>query len=440
MLNQIFPASLLQGNIFEQSFELESIQSLKYQSAFLEKGGNSNTRLNLTFQPPLLSASPLKANHSKALPENRITGFFDFLRSSGYATELQYRALVMRVFPGQNELYWWNDQTNIKNYPSDKGYDRCLVGENGTKLAYRRERLDGGGFRYEWALTLSGQPLEKMGSLKTLQLIQWLWETFPSMNFTRLDFSLDDFTQSLDAVNITNAISQGSYRGFKRKQIILSDTGIDSQKDNGVAFDGFTANLGSRESDTYVRIYDTTVKHGYHAMRIEREVKGDHVKGLAILLKEKIHDARWILKGTNTELQKKIVLEMAHWIAAIAVGSFDFIDRSNVYGNGCLKQCPLLDWWDKFKMQFDKIEIPIIRVKPSLQRTWQWMTRQVKGTIANLMEGLGITGFYEAIELIANQVKKPSKIDKMYRSILQERGLSALSEQVDNEMLEIIIT
>jgi DNA relaxase NicK len=105
-----------------------------------------------------------------------------------------------------------------------------------------------------------------------------------------------------------------------------------------------------------------------------------------------------------------------------------------------LKQCPLLDWWDKFKSNFDKIEIPLIRVKPSLQRTWQWLTRQVKGTIANLIEGLGITEFYEAIELIANQVKKPSKIDKMYRAILQERGLSALSEQVDNEMLEIIIT
>ena len=440
MLNQIFHDSLLQGNIFEQSFELESFQSLKYQGCFLEKGGNSNTRLNLTFQEPLLSATPFKANHSKVLPENRITGFFDFLRCSGYATESQYRALVMKMFPGQNELFWNNDQTNIKSFPSDKGYDRCDVGENGTKLAYRRERLDGGGFRYEWALTLSGQPLEKMGSLKTLQLIQWLWETFPDMNFTRLDFSLDDFTQSLDAVNITNAIAQGSYRGFKRKQIILSDSGIDSQKDSGIAFDGFTANLGSRESDTYVRIYDTTVKHGYQAMRIEREVKGDTVKGLAILLKQKIHDSRWIIKGTNTELQEKFVLEMAHWIASIAVGSFDFIDRSNVYGNGCLKQCPLLDWWEKFKMQFDKIEIPLIRVKPSLQRTWLWLGRQVKGTIANLIEGLGITGFYDAIELIVSQVKKPSKTDKMYRSILQERGLSALSEQVDNEMLEIIIT
>jgi DNA relaxase NicK len=440
MLNQIIRELIPQGNVFEQSAELESFQSLKYQGCFLEKGGNSNTRLNLNFHPPLLSGSPFKDNHSKALPENRITGFFDFLRCSGYATESQYRALVMRVFPGQNELYWWNDQTNIKNYPSDKGYDRCLIGECGTKLAYRRERLDGGGFRYDWALTLSGQPLEKMGSLKTLQLIQWLWETFPSMNITRLDFSLDDFTQSLDAVNIVNALHQGSYRGFKRKQIIWSDTGINSQKDSGKAFDGFTANLGSRESDTYVRIYDTTVKHGYQAMRIEREVKGDHVKAMAILLKGKIHDARWILKGTNTELQEKFTTEIAHWIASIAVGSFDFIDRSNVYGNGCLKQCPLLDWWDKFKSQFDKIEIPIIRVKPSLQRTWHWLTRQVKGTIANLIEGLGITEFYEAIELIANQVKKPSKIDKMYRAILQERGLSALSEQIDNEMVEIIIT
>ena len=137
-----------------------------------------------------------------------------------------------------------------------------------------------------------------------------------------------------------------------------------------------------------MRIYDTTVKHGYQAMRIEREVKGDTVKGLAILLKQKIHDSRLIIKGTNTELQEKFVLEMAHWIASIAVGSFDFIDRSNVYGNGCLKQCPLLDWWEKFKMQFDKIEIPLIRVKPSLQRTWLWLGRQVKGTIANLIEGL----------------------------------------------------
>jgi DNA relaxase NicK len=100
----------------------------------------------------------------------------------------------------------------------------------------------------------------------------------------------------------------------------------------------------------------------------------------------------------------------------------------------------LLDWWESFKSKCDKIDIPIIRVKPSLQRTWQWLGRQVKGTIANLIEGLGITGFYDAIELIVSQVKKPSKIDKMYRSILQDRGLSALSEQVDNEMLEIIIT
>ncbi|MGL5034115.1 MAG: replication initiation factor domain-containing protein, partial [Microcystaceae cyanobacterium] len=358
--------------------ECDRVQKVEFCAPMASPTGLNNIPLNLKKTGVLLASNPLKDGHNTAKPEERMEAGIDWLRFTATANEHQYRALVMRIFPGQGESFWVNNECHIKSYPSDPGYNQCDVGERGTKLALRRNQVVGG-FTYDWALTLPGQPLEKMGLLEIAKLILWLVENFPDLEVTRCDYYLDDFTKSLNPVEIANALHSGSYRGFKKKVMILSDSGKTAAVDCGRGFNGFTANLGSRRSDTYVRIYDTKEKHGYDAMRIERETKGAHCKAFFGELKKKLIEARWIIKGNNEPLQIEFINNLALWLGSVAVGSFDFINRENVYGNGCLKECPMIEWWEKFKAHFDKITVRIPKVKPSLQRTFNWLNRQVKG-------------------------------------------------------------
>ena len=347
----------------------------------------------------------------------------DWARLVGKADPEQWRKLVMLIFPDRNENFFVNKDCNMKNYPSDPGYQACCVGEFGTKLAYRKVEDE-----YEWALTLPGTALRQMGTLGYSRLLVTLANDFPGVRATRLDFYVEDHIGRLRPELITEALFKGNYGGFRRKQVHFSDS-------DGHGLNGYTANLGSRESDSYWRCYHTQVKHGYSAMRLERELKGDKASSAWHMLKTLLTRIQWTLRCFDHGNRELAEVEIGKFLAKMAISGFDFIDRSEQYDNGSLENCELLPWWKEFKEEIGTLDLVIPKVKPSLQRAFDWLHRQVKKTLKKLKEGLGVPTFVAVLKELCELSNKCDDRDAMEITILKDKGRAALAEKYDKNEL-----
>lgn len=408
---------------------------------FSEKGGVNNIRPDLKFLEFPKLEFPKKAFNPAFYKDDKDKGLFcflDWMRFNGDATESQWRALVMLVFPGRDESFWVNREENFKPYPGHRGYPHALKGEKGTRLAWRLDVDDNGAKTRLWDLTLPGKALEGMGFEQVIKFLERLSAYFPDINPTRFDFTVEDHSKSLPIDAIVNALNARNYRGFLKKAIILSDT-------TGQGWDGFTANLGSRESDSYTRIYETSVKHGYPAIRVEREVKGVLLKAYWQDLKQLIYDNRWTIKGIKEKIQPQqdaFYADLIQKFAAIAVSGLDFIDRSKILDSGSLKECPLLPFWLEFKSKIGEWKKTVKRAIPTLKTTHDWLYRQVKKTLAVMRYGLTDMDFIEMIDRFVKHGKQDfTAKDIMNVSILQDKGLFAFMgiKTLESE-LEIVQT
>ena len=395
-------------------------------SRFPEKPGISKTRSNLT--PQNIEFPETAWGKGFALgtkDKTELTAGLDWIRFQGTANWLQWRELVM-TFPGRKEEFWVNTDASVKSYPTDPGFDNCMGGEYGSKLAWRRETTQdpetGKNFKtWHWAYTVTGKGCELLGELGIQRLLTVFARNdtaFP----TRLDPFFEDYQGRLNPADIVNAVLSGNYTGFKKHNLQLS-----SSKGDGL--DGFTATLGSRESERYRRIYHTGVKHGYNAMRFETETKGDWCKAVWAKIKPVILANQETLKEWDTDKHKDYLLEMANFWGKIAIAKIDFIDSSQKQDcNGSLVKCEKLDWWGKIVKLLGYTEVRIERETPSLDKTDRWLKRQVKAVLRTLHEGLGLTGFYDYIQGLVESCKQPSDKEKMNIAILLDKGVTALSE------------
>lgn len=385
-------------------------------------GGSHNIRPNLKTEFLDFPKNSFNPAFYKAQSDKGIFCFLDWMRFNGEATESQWRALVMLIFPGRDESFWVNREENFKPYPGHRGYPHALKGEKGSRLAWRSDVDENGVKTRLWDLTMPGKALEGMGFEQIIRLLERLSAIFPDLNPTRFDFTVEDHSKSLPIDELTNALNAKNYRGFLKKAVILSDT-------TGQGWDGFTANLGSRESDSYTRIYETTIKHGYPAIRVEREVKGALLKAYWQELKQIIYDNRWTIKGDCLKIKPAYEIfynGLIQRFAAIAVSGLDFIDRSQILDSGSLQKCPLLPFWENFKSKMGEWKMTVKRPIPTLKTTHDWLYRQVKKTIAVLKHGLTEMDFIEVIDRFVNHGKQDfTKKDKMDISILQDKGLFA---------------
>lgn len=389
---------------------------------FSEKGGINNIRPDLKTAAIAIFPESIEPLLDKAQSEKGLFCFLDWMRFNGYATESQWRSLNMLVFAGRAESYWANRDVNIKPHPGHRGYPCVDVGELGTKLAWRVDTDDNGVRTYQWDLTLPGKALEGMGFEQVIKFLERLSAYFPDLNPTRFDFTVEDYTKSLPIDEMVSALNDRNYRGFQKKAIILSDS-------KGKEWDGFTANLGSRESDSYTRVYDTGIKHGYPAIRVEREVKGDLLKAYWQDIKQIIYENRWTIKGIKEKIQAQqdaFYADLIQKFAAIAVSGFDFIDRSKILDSGSLEKCPLLPFWLEFKAKIGEWKKTVKRAIPTLKSTHDWLYRQVKKTLAVMRYGLTDMDFIEMIDRFVKHGKQDfTAKDVMNVSILQDKGLFA---------------
>lgn len=315
----------------------------------------------------------------------------------------------------KDENYEVNEEANIKFYKGDPGY-KCKA--TGTQKQYMCWNEEGG--KYTVALCMTGEWLEHKGTKETMRWLWWLdVEGFVP---TRLDPSVDDHQKTLDTNALMEALNDKNYTGFRDRKVIFSG--------KGEGWDGMTYNLGSRESESYTRIYETKVKHGFHAYRTECELKGEKAKaGLKYLLEHygKIREP-WILRKDDEKEQARCESWMAGAIARLAVGQVDFVDKRETYANGSLEKAERLPFWQDFLSKVGEgVKIKIKAKKRTLRKRGDWLLRGVSKSLAIVAHGLGEEGWQDCLyHLVRLGSEKMDNEADMWVAELREEGLEGL--------------
>lgn len=363
--------------------------------------------------PPIVQTQinlPFAKGFQQVSGENKCEANIDWLRFELDCNEQTYRKIFCKFYE-PNRNYMLKD-LKIKIHPGDPGYTNKVVSELGQVIMWRKSEI-ACRLPYHVAVILPGDYFSNLSSKQQFKLLHWVKDNCPNVSITRIDAALDIYANILELSDIIEALSAKNYTGFAKKSMIFSDS-------NGQGFNGWSINLGSRESDSYTRIYHTGVKHNFNAIRFERELKGDCAKAYFQSLTANIN------KGFDCNLEELYKqIQFPQTLAMIAIGGFNFINRSEQYSNGSLEKCPDLCWWAKFKKAIGgQLRLRIPRNKTTLKSKIKWLNRQVAKTLKILTDGLGLN---ETLELLLNMMesKELSPQDIMYVAILQEYGLSA---------------
>jgi hypothetical protein len=203
--------------------------------------------------------------------------------------------------------------------------------------------------------------------------------------------------------------------------------------------------MGSRESDAFMRVYDTFILHGYHANRWELEVKGKKAK----VMKKRLLE---IAKEYQTELSQVIanneIIEilkekynniLLEYVQNVILSAIDFKDKSEVGSNGNIGKLPSLEKWVEYrkyiKENYQKVRLEIEIQKTDLRRKESWVNRSVKGALAIFYEGLGLKGFKKWIESLIIEYQQKTlppivkKDNELMVTQLQRKGLYAVMNQ-----------
>lgn len=162
-----------------------------------------------------------------------------------------------------------------------------------------------------------------------------------------------------------------------------------------------TDEYGSRNSGKFVRVYD----HEGECMRFEAEFKRRYAPIVFEIISSLERPDQFISTSESVNGEQVFVKVEQDWnvtiqqeFAAIALGAIDFRDR------GSRKDSRRAGFRDSVRLSFyqefaDYLQAEVFRVKlpempRSLQKTFEWMKRQVSATLSMFKQGLNTTDFW----------------------------------------------
>ncbi len=285
---------------------------------------------------------------------------FDFYEVSEFQDCVDYLASCFK------------DEVVIKHdTPAVHGQRYCASGYSprGMAVAYNHRDDERGVMGQAW-VSLPGAVLAQLPvpvARKYFKYASDLW----GLRATRIDAALDDYDKSITPEILEGALNDNNYSGFE-------DWKPDIPRKRGVSKDamGWTYYLGSRKSDKIVRFYNKEVESGgeINAYRWEAQFRA---KKAEQIFKEYI------------EIEDDDTLGL--YISALVTGAVDFVDRSS--GDRLSRQKRLGFWQEFIDKIGGSIKVSVSLPKPSLERTLNWMSRQVQTSLSLLSKVFGEDGF-----------------------------------------------
>ena len=247
-------------------------------------------------------------------------------------------------------------------------YESNVVTSTGVMLSHSI-RMDKGGIDYR--LSIPGGVLQSTTEGKLRDFGRYLMSI--GGRCTRFDWAIDDYSRLLDISTILSHCEQHRVSGFGRKQLIRS-------WDSKGRLVGETLYLGSKKSDSILRIYDKNLESNgkINAIRMELQARDNiaHSYFVDYFADEKVGD-------TFSRISRRVI------------GKYRFVLNTSEV----LSRCPDVDWWAEFVSRLGgQIKIRERREQPQLSDKKRWVERQVAGTLALIKRCVGYDNFVKWLD------------------------------------------
>lgn len=184
----------------------------------------------------------------------------------------------------------------------------------------------------------------------------------------RLDIAFDDTESAVSVAMVEEAVRRG--QAVKRsKQWQKIEKGDDSNESIG-----HTLYLGSRQSDTFLRVYDKAKQ--LRAQR--RECLGSWVRWE---LEIKHHRA----EVCGTVLAAIDEAQFREWAVGLLRSAVDFRDTTYEHEAWERYRAPLLPWWEALTAGFAKARLAMARVQKKIEDVKQWAAQSLAPMLAVLV-------------------------------------------------------
>lgn len=237
---------------------------------------------------------------------------------------------------------------------------------------------------YKCVMVLPGHFLSQV---RQWDLIHFLG-TAPLLQVTRLDIAVDDYSQRVAFSTVRDAALLGNFA------FVDSYKYIESSK--SFALDPIpTVYFGSSKSNKLIRFYDAEALHGFKAHRWELQLRRQRAQSSWDYVLENFGDINSLISQV--------------------FGAIDFIDRS---GGKAYNLCPRLWWWQSLIDESDSVRLSVPKSVPTLEKTHNWLMRQVSTSLALFADGYDSEDFSNYIDNLVSHGRQ--KMSPYHKQVVQQ--------------------
>ena len=284
---------------------------------------------------------------------------------------------------------WTKSNTGFRGYPASWITAGASLGVG--KLGTRAPRAP-----LEVHVDLSAGIVAPWPSGKVRTVLQWIMKQ--EGHVTRLDCALDDRNSCVSLVTVRQAIEAGQCVTRADRMQRISSRSIHTDTPSGE-----TLYIGSRQSQTLLRVYDKRLE----SQAKEREDWQDY-------------GIRWELelKKDRAQVCGQILsyLEESDWLEfmiGVLRGYVDFRDTTRDEEDEFRYRAPLLDWWLLLTDGFKKGRLVVEKETQTLAKVKRWVSRSVAPSLAMCVEYPGGQAWLEQILVVGK-----SRLNAKHRRLL----------------------
>jgi phage replication initiation protein len=277
---------------------------------------------------------------------------------------------------------------------------------SGGRYGYEYSAVVLGSGRVLWSDVNPGQGLHVILPSSALAELHTDWRTMLQIVFgndgwiTRIDLAFDDFAGLIDIDLMNHKIELGELTTrFKLKEKRNGKTPIGQR-----AIFSQTLEMGNRESQSFIRVYDKVIEQG------KKGIPTDHETWTRIELESKKERATEIAKRL---IETESVKEVAEFCAGLLYGLVDFKVFNAEDTN--ITRWKTSPWWVEFLGNVAKVRLSLPKIVQTFEGVKRWFSDSIAPMAAVILlgdHGEHVTGYNWLIETV---VKGELRFRKRHR-------------------------
>jgi hypothetical protein len=259
---------------------------------------------------------------------------------------------------------------------------------------------------------IPGTPLRRLENKDCWRMCLGFYHYY-KLEASRFDVALDDYKRRITVEQLTEIGYKDNYRLVETfKEVASKKRGKSGAK---------TLYFGSRESEKLLRFYDAEKRHGLPCDRWEVELKRRHAA-------EAFKEFCSLPSGVEPEEFKQI---LAVFLASLVTGAVDFVDAENAPEDERYDRLERLPFWQSLIDDCGgSLRLSPARSKPTLQRTLEWIKRQVVCSLAVVRKGYGHQVFYKWLDSTLSDGEK--RFNSYHKSVIL-----AVQNEISKDMFPV---